>query len=1146
MVYVTFLLPPSFLFLFECNDTEKIFQFACGFAVDLHAGMRLREGLSVRYSECPKVRKSLKITLCDVPMCNKQITVMKKFFRMVTALSLVAGVLAFTGCTDYEDDINGLSERIDALETGKIADVEKQVSSLQSAITTAQNAIDALEALNLEELKTTVESLQSTVEAIDLSKYATLEYVDATFATVEAIADLNADLGALENKVTALEGKYDSDLKISEILVKIQDAQDDASSALGEIKSLKEALGVYATAGKLEEALGDKLDVADFDAKFKEALKAALENNGEVTGEIAEAIENAVNEFNAYFAGRITSVSLIPELYVDGIPAIEIKSLSYQPLAVTSTDKEESYKDNGKISTTAASASTVRYHVSPDGITNDDFKTPSYVIESAKVINTRAAVNEDLLTVTEAKMVNGELQVTVKKNTGISLDPDKADEIYTASLCVPIAEKNLVEGEESAYVYSEYSRLYETTVIPEIAALIDMNEDVDEYSCEDSETEGLGHHHFSATYDAAQNENPSNAQVYNKPLDLLAMVTGCYTTETTKDNNIVYKANELDKAALRASGLAFRFAVPTLPYIVGTTGANQQEFAKVEGNYLIATLPDGVVNNAAAVDKTPIVRVTLEDTVANKTVDVRYFKVEWTDVKTDPVSITIDPFEYVLSCEDFQEEFTWSEMITKVLAHVGEDGISHNEFFAMFDTNFEVTTTDFAVPVIPAAPNRTVAKDEVTGEFDTAVDESAAILTWKLTTAQIGNVIEDLLAGDKVTYSVDVKFPGKNKYIGALTIKFSVNVVLPELPSIHGFTEMNWDDFGKLARIYPIQRTSSQATEKVKYAYDLNTLFNTNADGLFVDNILTDDEDLENAWKCRKWDVQYSATQKYAVGYAPQFATGDLFAGDNDGTGYHLYKGLNDAAHIWWTKPNEDAPENTPYNWYVEDVAKIELRLPYTDGGDNSAAIGLLNENRLVSEAVADYKAGELKTVAIDIWSRINAYNVYKVKTINVWFVNPLTIDAEVKGEFTDAIYGGSKVSIADAFDSVKDFLGNTVNVYTGGSGSAEDLRVYYDVQTPAWKVDEALISINKNTNDIDNDLDPNNAADKALMSKLQDRYTQASVRLEGDDLVFYNEGGAAVTEVMYIWVPVSVEHKWGVWEYFVPIKVNPNPNTSK
>ena len=1089
-------------------------------------------------------------------MCNKQITVMKKFFRMVTALSLVAGVLAFTGCTDYEDDINGLSERIDALETGKIADVEKQVSSLQSAITTAQNAIDALEALNLEELKTTVESLQSTVEAIDLSKYATLEYVDATFATVEAIADLNADLGALENKVTALEGKYDSDLKISEILVKIQDAQDDASSALGEIKSLKEALGVYATAGKLEEALGDKLDVADFDAKFKEALKAALENNGEVTGEIAEAIENAVNEFNAYFAGRITSVSLIPELYVDGIPAIEIKSLSYQPLAVTSTDKEESYKDNGKISTTAASASTVRYHVSPDGITNDDFKTPSYVIESAKVINTRAAVNENLLTVTEAKMVNGELQVTVKKNTGISLDPDKADEIYTASLCVPIAEKNLVEGEESAYVYSEYSRLYETTVIPEIAALIDMNKDVDEYSCEDSETEGQGHYHFSATYDAAQSEKPSNAQVYNKPLDLLAMVTGCYTTETTKDNKIVYKANELDKAALRASGLAFRFAVPTLPYIVGNTGANQQEFAKVEGNYLIATLPDGVVNNAAAVDKTPIVRVTLEDTVANKTVDVRYFKVEWTDVKTDPVSITIDPFEYVLNCEGFQEEFTWSEMITKVLAHVGEDGISHNEFFAMFDTNFEVTTTDFAVPVIPAAPNRTVAKDEVTGKFDIAVDESAAILTWKLTTAQIGNVIEDLLAGDKVTYSVDVKFPGKNKYIGALTIKFSVNVVLPELPSIHGFTEMNWDDFGKLARIYPIQRTSSQATEKVKYAYDLNTLFNTNADGLFVDNILTDDEDLEDAWKCRKWDLQFSLNQK--TDFRPMFYTGmpaydpdndnllidyTLCANsDSDGDGYHLWNGTEDAAQIF---PN-DGKGNGIQNWFKAPVEDFELRLV-----NNAYGRSLLNKNRLKADAVADAAAGELTTVTLDIWGRINEYNAYKVHSFDVWFVKPLTVNGNLNEDFVDLVEGGDKVDATKALDKkLTDYAGNVVAAYES-TGEPEARRVYYGVaEHPVWNVDEALISLEKVGNDlkINNSLDINKASDRAKMQVLNNLSTEKSLTVSDDQktLTFKNEFGWAVTGNVNIYIPVTISHEWGAETFWAKIVLKPATVTNK
>ena len=122
---------------------------------------------------------------------------MKKFFRTVIAFCLAGGVLAFTGCTDYEDDINKLNERVDALETGKIADVEEQVASLQTALKTAQDAIDAIEALNLEELKQTVADLKTTVDGIDLSKYATLDYVDATFATKDAVADLETKLGTV-------------------------------------------------------------------------------------------------------------------------------------------------------------------------------------------------------------------------------------------------------------------------------------------------------------------------------------------------------------------------------------------------------------------------------------------------------------------------------------------------------------------------------------------------------------------------------------------------------------------------------------------------------------------------------------------------------------------------------------------------------------------------------------------------------------------------------------------------------------------------------------------------------------------------------------------------------------------------------------
>ena len=49
----------------------------------------------------------------------------KHFFNVIAALSLVCGVFAFSGCTDFENDINEINDRLDKLETGSIASLEK-------------------------------------------------------------------------------------------------------------------------------------------------------------------------------------------------------------------------------------------------------------------------------------------------------------------------------------------------------------------------------------------------------------------------------------------------------------------------------------------------------------------------------------------------------------------------------------------------------------------------------------------------------------------------------------------------------------------------------------------------------------------------------------------------------------------------------------------------------------------------------------------------------------------------------------------------------------------------------------------------------------------------------------------------------------
>ena len=272
----------------------------------------------------------------------------------------VAGLtFAYTSCTDYSEDIDANKGRIDNLGN-KLATVEQQIASLKTDVTSlqtakaeAEKAISALqtslkslqekhdadvkkltedykkadEALKeeiqkkidklaedhkkeVEAVKVLITALQTKVTNLEtevgkinetIKTLATKKYVDATFATKDAltaaeelIGGLRTDLTAAVGRIKALEDKYDSELTIKEILAKIdvaKKAADEADSlarkSLGDVAALKTALGVYAKKGELEAkiALLDKADstlkveldtkfnTADFPRKFEEALK---------------------------------------------------------------------------------------------------------------------------------------------------------------------------------------------------------------------------------------------------------------------------------------------------------------------------------------------------------------------------------------------------------------------------------------------------------------------------------------------------------------------------------------------------------------------------------------------------------------------------------------------------------------------------------------------------------------------------------------------------------------------------------------------------------------------------------------------------------------------------------------------------------
>lgn len=374
---------------------------------------------------------------------------MKKFFRMVSMFALAGATLAYTGCTDYDEDIEAINDRIDMLETGKLKTVEDQVASLnktvadlQDAQSKAQSAIEALQksltALQtkhdadikaLEEaykaadasLKTSIENqiktltdqfnaevkkinaaisgLQSSVEGINtkisnieatIKTLATKDYVDATFATKQAVADLNTELGKLSARLEIAEKAIDTineeiddlkeaDKKLDEAVKAAKKAADDAQTAadkaqgtadaaLGTVTALQEALGAYAVQGALEAKIAalmemdeeldeKKFNTADFqktfDAAFDKALDAALAEGGKINKEIAsqiaaakkilddkiDAVESALNKridkVLGVIEGRLTSIAFVPEYYYDGVPSILFETIAYDGLSAT-------------------------------------------------------------------------------------------------------------------------------------------------------------------------------------------------------------------------------------------------------------------------------------------------------------------------------------------------------------------------------------------------------------------------------------------------------------------------------------------------------------------------------------------------------------------------------------------------------------------------------------------------------------------------------------------------------------------------------------------------------------------------------------------------------------------------------------------
>lgn len=679
----------------------------------------------------------------------------------------VAGLtFAYTSCTDYSEDIDANKGRIDNLGN-KLATVEQQIASLKTDVTSlqtakaeAEKAISALQTSlkslqgkhekDVEDvtklinaLQTKVTNLESEVSKINetIKTLATKEYVDATFATKNAltaaeekIGGLRTDLTAAEGKIKALEDKYDSELKISEILARIDAAKKAADVAdslarksLGDVAALKTALGVYADKGALEAkiALLDKADstlkveldtkfnTADFQRTFDDALKEAVKAEGIVGKEIAEKIESAkselvgqINELRQYVDGkfdylysvakRLKSLVFVPDLYVDGIEATEYTYGDYTKKTAKNGVGTPVTDDKGVSSyILAVDANKSKWwnYATATGTTARQFINIPHVItyrlnpSNADVTATTpiafVSYDKEVITKADAVPVEAEFVSAEEGDLKVKMNPVGQKVKGKGWATIFALQATYKQEGQDTTVTSDFANLYASTLTFQNLAFKKVNYKGSACSVSDPT---LFKHLYTTAKAAIENE-PSVIVRYDDPkgLDLKEVVTSHIKIDSKSSN----KATHADYAAKFPEndyGIDYRFEL--IDYTSGTyaTSESQHAFLKDGHIFVPCASVDGMADQTqtgaaavTAVGRRPLVRVTLQK--GNDIILVGFIKFEITKY-TDYV--TVKPFTdwtYKFLCAGDVNTTTWNQMVDNVIKH---SGLTKEEFCKVY------------------------------------------------------------------------------------------------------------------------------------------------------------------------------------------------------------------------------------------------------------------------------------------------------------------------------------------------------------------------------------------------------------------------------------------------------------------------------
>lgn len=626
-----------------------------------------------------------------------------KFYAVLLCAALGFST-SIQSCKDYDDDIDGLQEQIDA--------VNKSIESLKKDF----GALAYVKDVKWDESTRTLTITPATGNPV------TYKIADADTKDGNTKYTLTSNKNG--NKITiTLKGDDSSEQKVEFELPSADSiTKDDITlneqgfiCVKGEPTSVQMPQGfdfakmeVVKENGKLYLKYGDtkkeltaisQFDPAALTFESDDKGNIVVKYLGEPTGQTIKLPETAIVEKEDgsgfiikigdkqveivnlnILKAELKSLVFIPELYYQGIEAMAANTFFYKPLKLKAVTADGRHADDAPVKSDKELSVTptlkAQYHLNPSNAAVSK-ENLSFIFDNKPY--TKAGEME--VTIKDAKVENGVLTVFAGLANGTIKDITNDEEVSTLALQAVTAS-----GEKGdTTITSDYAA---------IKAIALRNFALAEPSIE---LELSDWHHFTTAKAAI--ENTDEKHIYQLLWNDEDGIDVAELIQTHVDVDLaMYSALDKDATTDDIKAYGFKYNYELVGYISGDNQTSQSAHAAMKGSRLRAQASVGgkqqawgAEQNKSTLDKEPLVRVSLVDTTANQVVAVAYLRfriVEKAEESEDKVlhtaEFTIDS-AYTVACTPniFEHRQSWDQVVDGILSVLNMSKDEFNKEFTL-------------------------------------------------------------------------------------------------------------------------------------------------------------------------------------------------------------------------------------------------------------------------------------------------------------------------------------------------------------------------------------------------------------------------------------------------------------------------------